>query len=62
MGNDGVKPHFQWFWAKNKKAAQKGKYKHAGYGAEISADKPGYYYCVVKSGETVLQTRTTLVK
>jgi hypothetical protein len=64
MGNDGVQPHFQWYYAKNQKAALKGKFKllRDAVGATLTAEKPGYYYCVASAGNTALTTSTTEVK
>jgi len=64
MGNDGVQPHFQWYYAKNQKAAAKGKFKllRDAVGATLTAEKPGYYYCVASAGNTALTTSTTEVK
>jgi hypothetical protein len=63
-GDDGVQIHFQWYYAKNQKAAAKGKFKflHDAVSGTLTAEKPGFYYCVAMAGNTALSTRTAEVK
>lgn len=64
MGNDGVQPHFQWYYAKNEKALKKGNFKllRDAVSATITAEKPGYYCCVASAGDTKIHTGVAEVK